>query len=120
MSLILLPDLEPFKNVYHIHDDRGYIVWRVGTGLNVELLHIKATYKGAGRELLRAMLKALQSNPPYHTVFGFTRWGNEEAARFYPSCGFDCTVVSGVYRDGAAVVFSAPYEQLCKTLGVLV
>lgn len=64
------------------------------------------------------MLHAIVDDPPYHTVYGFTRTTNEEAKAFYAAMGFDLTTVTGVYADGTAVVFSASYKRLCQIHGV--
>lgn len=97
-------------------DGGGYIVWRRGTGDNVEITHLRAyrPHNGAGRRLLRIMLHDLRENPPYATVFGFTRQSNTQACNFYAKMGFELTVVKGVYADGTAVVFSAPYRTLLE------
>jgi hypothetical protein len=100
----------PFTSVHYHEGPEGYIVWRLGTGENVELLHIR----GNGFALLKVMLLRLKDRPPYHTVFGFTRTGNWDALYFYKRAGFQPSNVDGVYKDGVATIFSAPYEELCK------
>ena len=108
--------IHPYRHVPHITLSNGFIVWRRGTGDNVELLHIK-TYvpgQGTGRELVIAMLNCLKSNPPYCTVFGFTRTCNEGSQKFYQALGFELTTVKGVYQDGAAVLFSQEYKTLLE------
>lgn len=110
----------PYANVYRHEEDNGFIVWRRATGDNVELLHIK-TYQpgqGTGRTLVLAMLLALKSNPPYDTVFGFTRTCNSGAQSFYQSMGFDMCEVLGVYADGSAVLFSQKYSRLLEVNNV--
>lgn len=113
--------VHPFKGVKvsvaeHPEKGEGYIVWRRGTGGNVELLHIKVSKPGNGMatKLLKEMLRRLKADPPYATVFGFTRKGNESAQGFYRWAGFELSEVVGVYDEGAAVVFSARYDDLCK------
>ena len=98
------------------HPSRGdsYIVWRRGTGDNVELLHLYSIGDGWGLRLLCQMLEVLQHTPPYATVFGFTRAGNAKARAFYERTGFTLTEVAGVYDEGRAVVFSARYDELCR------
>lgn len=118
-DLIPLPDLMPFLTVCVIHDEDGYIVWRRGTGENVELLHIKSARSGGGSALLIKMLEKLKENPPYSTVFGFTRTGNTKAIAFYWRMGFTCSPVAGVYAEGSAMVFSAQYVDLCKRHGAV-
>lgn len=110
-----------FENVLTTED--GVIAWRYGTGGNVELTYIlvknEMQRQGQGRALFRAMLRALVSDPPYHTVYGFTRTGNAAGRSFYASVGFTLSEVAGVYADGNAVVFSANYRALCAIHGVM-
>lgn len=110
--------INPFVNVQHFESSDGYVVWRRGTGDNVELLHIRSARleKGGGTRLLAEMVRRLRDNPPYATVFGFTRVENRASHKFYLAMGFSLTVVRGVYADGDAVVFSAPYTKLEEKL----
>lgn len=110
----------PYSKIDYVTDGDGYgyIVWRVGTGGNVELLHIRASPQGSGADLLREMVKRLESAPPYKTVFGFTRTCNAAALEFYRRNGFSLSRVEGVYADGEAVVFSQDYDRLRLRLGV--
>lgn len=100
----------------HIVQPNGYIVWRRGTGDNVELLHLRVGEKrrGTGRSLLCRMLEKLRADPPYATVFLFTKVDNADAIAFYEAMGFVGTKVSGVYDAGTAVVFSARYDDLLR------
>ena len=109
--------VEPFETCdYHWEQDKGFIVWRLGTGLNIELLHIRAfaVRKGYGRYLVYRMLEALQRSPPYYSIFGFTRLSNTRAASFYSSLGFNLQHIQGLYRDGATVMFWQSYDELMK------
>lgn len=94
----------------------GYILWRVGTGGNVELLDLQVTAtaqgSGVGTEMFQEMLRRLKYDPPYATVFGFTRTCNKAAQVFYQNLGFVLSPVHGVYADGTAVLFSASYDDL--------
>lgn len=93
-----------------ISDERGYIVWRKGTGDNVELLHIKSLKPGGGTSLLRDMLEAVET---YHSVFGFCLRSNQRALDFYAANGFKLHYLGqSVYRDDATVLFVAPYAKL--------
>ena len=113
-NLIPAEKLEPFAGLsWHASID-GYIVWRRGTGDNAELLHLRAGAAGGGRRLLAEMLRCLRQSPPYATVFGFTRTVKVGAQAFYQAAGFTLSPVVGVYADGAAIVFSASYEDLCR------
>lgn len=99
-----------------VRTNDGFIGWRWGTGDNVELVDLQVTgvpRTGGGRRLLVEMLRVLKDDPPYCTVFGFTRTSNLDAHQFYRAMGFDMTLVLGVYADGDAWVFSARYADLC-------
>lgn len=106
--------MSEFEHV--IHDEDGIIAWRRGTGGNVELTYIltKAKRDGAGTKLFQRMLDALRADPPFHTIYGFTRVSNEAAIEFYRSVGFGVNRVAGVYKDGEAMVFSRPYMDLLQ------
>lgn len=109
--------LKPYsKPRYLFYPDRGFIVWRLGTGENVELLHIKTqeTRKGQGRGLLYEMLEELKSSPPYHSIFGFTRVSNQRAIDFYLAMGFNVQQIEGLYQDGQAVMFWQQYGVLLE------
>lgn len=98
-----------------IHDEDGIVAWRRGTGDNVELTYIlvKNKRRGEGKRLFVRMLNRLAQQPPYHTVYLFTRSSNKEACLFYISLGFqgNCTPVS-IYKNDATMLFVAPYEYL--------
>ncbi len=106
--------VEPYKQIEHYQCDNGYIVWRLGTGGNYEILHLRSNQprKGTGRHLLQTMLKRVIQCPPRTSVFGFTWVANEEAQAFYKAMGFKLTKVKGLYTDGAAIFFSANYLEL--------
>lgn len=99
-----------------LRNANGYITWHRATGDNVELLHLKVSEPrhGTGTYLLRQMLHRLQFDPPYATVFGFTRVSNTVAQSFYKAMGFELTTVKGVYADGQAVVFSQNFKELLR------
>lgn len=109
----------PYRKIDYYRDDTGYIVWRRGTGDNVELLHIHVYQrgKGHGKLLFHNMLKQLAGQPPYWSVFGFTRVSNQEARNFYQALGFDLVHIPGVYHEGRAILFHAPYQRLVARMG---
>ena len=115
MPVIPLPD-GVYGTIHEILNTDGYIAWRVGTGENVELLYIKSEMPGGGSRLLTAMVDALRINPPYCTVFGFTRCCNDVAHAFYRKWGFALSRVKGVYSDGEAIVFSTKYTDLLEVI----
>lgn len=106
--------VDPFVTVSSYEDETGYVVWRRGTGDNVELLHIHTAErgKGYGRNLVYRMLDELKYEPPYHSVFGFTRVSNDEAKKFYAALGFELVEVPGVYEDRRAILFWQEYDVL--------
>lgn len=111
--------LTPFGKTEHIWTKEGYIVWRLGTGGNAELLHIRSFIKGKGigRKLVKAMLLKLKTNPPYYSVYGFTREANENAIAFYRALGFHVEITDSPYKKGRAVLFSQSYKVLLRKLG---
>ena len=111
--------LDPFQDLdYRYIADRGFIVWRPGTGNNVELLHIRTFEKGKGwgKGLLDLMLNDLKRDPPYYSIFGFTRVGNLEAQKFYGALGFKLQEVNGLYKEGSAVLFWQSYKSLVERM----
>lgn len=107
----------PFGVVESCYDPEvGFIAWRRGTGGNVELLHLRSFSAGCGygRQLVYAMLEQLRKEPPYYSVFGFTRVGNDEAQRFYGALGFNLQTVCGLYAEGEAVLFWQDYQELLR------
>lgn len=109
-----------YTEMSYIEDKNGYVVWRMGTGGNTELLHLYAypSLRGHGKALLKGMLKELLRDPPYATVYGFCLGKNESACKFYKAVGFTITFVDGVYAEGGAYVFSGDYKRLKEFHGV--
>lgn len=112
--------LKPFNGCKYFYDsERGFIVWRTGTGLNVELLHVRAfrLRQGFGRVLVHHMLDCLNlEGPPYYSVYGFTRVSNERAIEFYHALGFQTQHVVGLYKDGEAVMFWQDFDVLMEAM----
>ena len=107
--------ISPFENLSWVYDeDMGFIVWRMGTGNNTELLHIKTFEKrqGNGKKLFIKMLAKLTDSPPYYSIFGFTRSNNIEAHNFYKALGFNINKVDGLYSDGECRIFWAEFNKL--------
>lgn len=109
-----------YMDLHYIEDKTGYVVWRIGTGGNTELLHLYAypSLKGHGKALLKKMLREMRKDPPYYTVYGFCLGSNKNGACFYKAVGFDVTPVQGVYKEGGAYLFSQSYERLKELHGV--
>lgn len=124
--LLLTRDYDCTDYIYR--DDLGYIVWRRGTGGNLEILFIEAANpgNGQGRELVRLMVEYLTRTnaAPYHSVFAFRLGSREEAGRFYRSLGFRGVLVGsprgerGVYRDDETYLHWVPWDELKRNLGV--
>lgn len=103
----------PFEGVNWIHEPViGCIAWRRGSGDNVELLHVYSFSPGGGREMLQRLAWRLESTPPYYSVYGFTRVENVKAQEFYRRNGFTIQRVDGVYKDGAAILFMQPWDEM--------
>lgn len=103
---------------YMFFPNRGYIVWRLGTGENVELLHIRSfeTGHGLGQRLVKAMLRELKKNPPFHSVFGMTLASNSPAVKMYQNAGFNIMECPFPYKGGNSVVFYQSFDVLCQKL----
>jgi len=109
----------PYFGLQHLfNQSKGYIVWRLGTGGNVELLHIKAfkKRKGYGKELVKVMLLSLKKKPPYYSVFGFTKRNRPASLAFYRKLGFKLVKTTGPYKDSSGVMFYQSYKVLCRKL----
>ena len=85
--------LESYAEVSYIwREDLGYIVWRNGTGDNLEFLFIEVVEQGKGKgvELYRLMAKKIleDGKRPYHSIYGFRLTGNTKAGKFYQKMGW--------------------------------
>lgn len=97
--------------------ETGYIVWREGTGNNLEILFIE----GAGKELCRIMVKEIirQGKRPYNSVFAFRLGSNEIADKFYRKVGFQCVELGkSVYRDDTTALMWITWYEFLKHLEV--
>lgn len=114
--------LGPFAGLEYVFwPDKGFVVWRAGTGGNSELLHIMTFVRGKGyaKELVREMLRRLIPNPPYYSVFGFALSSRIELKGIYASLGFLTTEdIPAPYKGGPAFIFHQSYEKLKKTYGI--
>lgn len=107
--------VQPYRNPHRIYNNTGWIVWRKGTGLNTELLHIR-TFEpgnGHGRLLFYDMLDMVEATGgTYHSVYGFTNSDNTEAQAFYSALGFGLYRIPNVYKTGTAILFSQKISRL--------
>lgn len=96
----------------------GYIVWRYGTGENVELLHIRSfeTGKGTGPKLVKVMLRELQKKPPFFSIFGFMLASNEPVIKMYRKMGFNTMEIPAPYKGCSSVMICQSYDVLCSNL----
>lgn len=120
--------INPFANLYFEDQEEGYVAWRIGTGWNLEILHLRANTPrmGIGTELFLKVLRwatdkygqldlySIEEEHKLQTVYGFTRVSNLAAQSFYLSMGFDLQKVRGVYSEGEAILFSAKTENLLQ------
>lgn len=119
----LMERVGPYKTLYRIFDeDVGYIVWRLGTGDNIEVLFIEAKEpgKGYGKELFRRMVRSIESNKrqPYHSVYVYRLGANELARRLYAKLGCkEINLGQSVYRDDETVIAWITWEDLKRAVG---
>lgn len=110
--------IKPFDGLEYIFvEDVGYVVWRRGTGGNVELLHIRAftTGRGDGSRLVKMMLKKLKENPPYFSIFGFLLDSNVPMKKVYSRMGFNLIEgLDGPYKHGKACLMWQSFDVLCE------
>lgn len=124
--MLVIPEhVNPYTVIHYIEDYRGYIVWRLGSGGNIELLHIAASYPrvGYGTSLVRSMVDKLLELPEKpKAVFGFTRAQLEPANKFYQALGFSLHRLSDFYKQipefdiADAVIFHQPLARLLYNL----
>jgi ribosomal protein S18 acetylase RimI-like enzyme len=95
--------LIPYRGYQMIYNDYGYIVWREGTGNNIELLFIETRErrKGYGRLLFDEMKKEIR---PYNSIFVFHLASNIGAGTFYNKIGFnEVARFDGLYKETAVL-----------------
>ncbi len=115
--------LQCYRGVEYFYDpEMGYLVWRVSTGENVEMLFVEAITlgQGLGRKLYQRFVKVLQEQgkEPYHSVFAFRLDSNEAAKKFYNKIGWtQISLGQSVYRDDDTVLMWITWEDLIKNLG---
>lgn len=95
--------------------EKGFIVWRLSTGENVELLHIKTFVRSSGyaSELVREMVKRLIKKPPFFSIFGFALASRVYLKEVYTHLGFHVTDnIKAPYKDDSSFIFWRSYEEL--------
>jgi ribosomal protein S18 acetylase RimI-like enzyme len=107
---------------YFYDPEMGYLVWRVSTGENVEMLFVEAATmnRGLGRKLYQRFVKILQGQDkePYHSVFAFRLGSNEVAKRFYDKMEWtQVDLGQSIYRDDHTVLMWITWQDLIKNLG---
>ena len=116
MTLFELEDkMEKFTEVnYLFFKESGHLIWKYGTGGNVEIFDIEAYEKGKGigKKLVKGLVDKLKENPP-HSIFGFTAKKNINAQGFYKALGFDLIEIENLYPKGA-YIFSMTYKKALK------
>lgn len=108
--------LEPFRELHYVFwPEKGFIVWRLATGENVELLHLRSFKFGRGyaKELIAEMVKQLEKNPPYYSVFGFSLNNRPELKEIYKRLGFNTTEdIEPPYKGSRSVIFWQDFQTL--------
>ena len=106
--------IEKFADLHYIYfKDEGHLVWRFGTGYNIEILDIEAYKKrqGIGTKLIRELVSGLGENPSV-SIFGFTKEINDDAKSFYKALGFRLSpVIKDLYRKGG-ILFIINYKDI--------
>ena len=118
--------LADYHEICQLYDkDVGYIVWRVATGDNLEMVFIetKEKGKGMGLQLYRWMAETVLGNPrcpkPYHSVYGFQLGSNVAARRFYEKMGWTYVDFGrSVYRDDTTAMVWITWKDLLRNLGL--
>jgi GNAT superfamily N-acetyltransferase len=115
--------LAPYKDLdYVFWPEKGFIVWRMSTGENAELLHVRTFVRGKGysRELVGAMIQGLhEKRPPYFSVFGFALASRVDLKTVYPRLGFEISEdIPGPYKGGPSFMFYQSFEKLKKIYGI--
>lgn len=107
-----------YSGVRYIYTPEGYIAWQLSTGDNIEVIFIEG--RGYGRELYRLAVEQIERDGrPFHSVFTFTKTGNESACRFYEKFGwrrFNLGV--SLYQGIGATLFAIPYDELKEKVGL--
>lgn len=108
--------LKPFQDIdYVFWPEKGFIVWRNGTGGNAELLHIRSFKfkKGYARQLIAEMVRRLSEKPPYFSVFGFGLSNRIELKEIYSRLGFNVTEnMIPPYKKSQSFIFWQDFEKL--------
>jgi GNAT superfamily N-acetyltransferase len=110
--------IRKFEWIEYIYDERGYLVWREGTGNNIEILHLRAFEegKGNGPRLIKEMLAKLKMrHTPYYSVFGFILNDNIPVKKMYRKLGMiENAGIARLYKFGAACIVCQDFEILCQ------
>ncbi len=109
--------LEMYENLsYEFWPNKGFIVWRMSTGENAELLHVRVFVKrkGYATELVRTMIQRLaEERPPYFSVFGFALSSRTDLKEIYTHLGFKITEnILPPYKGGESFIFWQTFEEL--------
>lgn len=117
----LLETLAVYRQDYVYDEEIGYLVWRTGTGNNLEALFIEVRAKGRGdgRVLYRRMVEKLlgSGERPYYSVFGFVLGSNERALGFYRRMGWAVVPLGrSVYMADETVLVWIAWDDLLKEL----
>lgn len=109
-------------NLKYIYKENvGFIVWTMGTGDNYEVLLLRVKHQGRGdaKKLYREAVKLMMFNPPYHSVYAFTRTENAGANAFYTKFGWNrIDLDQCIYKDAGVVLYWIEWNELRDRLGL--
>jgi len=119
----LLLRLEVYGVYEYIYwEGRGYMAWHLSTGENIEILFVEIhpSLRGQGltSQLFAEFCQRAKLNPPYNSVFAFTRADNEIAHRMYLRFGFYLKRIPNLYKHLDAYLAVVNFQKLCEKLGV--
>jgi len=120
----LLQRLRKYKDAEYIYDhETGYIVWRYGTGDNLEILFLVSAEKRKGNatHLCRMMIHKLEScgERPYHSLFLFRLAGNVESQAFFTRLGFkEVNLGRSIYGGDDTVILWIAWDDFKLAVGV--
>jgi len=107
-----------FKEIHLIEIPQGHLVWKFGTGDNIELfdIEVEEKQKGYGTQLVKMLLEAVAQYHP-SSIYGFTAGNNIVAQSFYRALGFESVPLGDLYKNKAGVIFFwQNYKELCEKL----
>lgn len=100
MSILVLETSTKTWTIYYDETKRDFLVWRLASGLTVEIydIHCETRREGRGRTMLNALYRLIPKS--VKTVWAITRASNFIAQEFYEGMNFRVVgVLRAFYRD---------------------